>query len=308
MSADMSPLLTIIIPTYQRPELIERAAESALAQKIEGEPDTAIEVLVVDDGSPEPVVLSEHPRLRLVRLSENKGCSGSRNEGARLSRGEYISYLDDDDQLLPGMAARSIEAIRTTDLPAPVVILSGLEVVDTKGQVTSTRLPPTLPKGALFMLEENQPGKSFLSKQTMVIKRSVFLEIGGFDEAFRSRVYTELFLRLNQACSILGLSTVTYQLTNHGGSRISRNPALRQVSFKQLLAKHQSLFESHPQQFAQFLYKHARTSWRLGQKGAAVKALLRAYRVHPKWSFILSAYGLKDALKDRLSRVRLGFG
>ena len=296
MSDERAPLLTIIIPTYQRPELIDRAVRSAMAQRIEGEPETAVEVLVIDDCSPDPVVLFEHPRLRLVRLAANKGCSGSRNEGARLARGEYISYLDDDDRLLPGMADCSIKAIRTTDLPAPVVVLSGLEVVDTQGQVTSTRLPPTLPKGALFMLEQDQPGKSFLSKQTMVVKRSVFLEIGGFDEAFRSRVYTELFLRLNQACSILGLSEVTYQLTNHEGPRISRNLELRQVSFRQLLTKHQALFIAHPQQFAQFLYKHAKTSWRLGQKGAAAKALLRAYWVHPKWSLILSAYGLKERL------------
>ena len=114
-------------------------------------------------------------------------------------------------------------------------------------------------------------------------------------------MYTELFLRVNQACSILGLSAVTYQLTNHEGPRISRNPALRQVSFEQLIAKHQALFESHPQQFAHFLYQHAQTSWRLGQKRAAVKALLRAYWVDPMWSFILSAYGLKDRV------LRLGF-
>ncbi|MEL6552775.1 MAG: glycosyltransferase family 2 protein [Cyanobacteria bacterium J06621_11] len=290
------PLLTIIIPTYQRPDLLQRAVKSALAQRIENTQDTAVEVLVVDDCSPEPVELPAHSRLKLLRLATNRGGAAARNEGAQAASGRYVTYLDDDDQLLPTMANNAIQSLKATTLPPPVALLSGIEVVDSAGRIKSTRLPPTLPRGSHFALEEEPPGKSFLCKQTMVVERAVLLGVGGFDESFQSRVHTELFLRLNPVCSILGLSTVSYQLTAHQGPRVSRNPALRQVSFNQLLAKHRTLFEAHPQQFAQFLYKHAQISWRLGQKAAAVRALLWAFRVHPQWSFILSAYGLKDRL------------
>jgi len=303
-----TPLLTIIIPTYQRPALLQRAINSAIAQTIEGKPESAIEVLVIDDGSPDPAVVPNHPRVRLHRLPKNKGGAAARNEGARIAKGQYISYLDDDDQLLPTMAQTSMSALKNwtlknPTLPSPIAVLGGIEVVDSKGHIKQTRIPPTLPKGSHFALEEEQPGKSFLCKQTMVVEQTVLLNIGGFDESFQSRVHTELFLRLNQACSILGLSTITYQLTAHEGPRVSRNPALRQLSFEQLITKHRKIFEAHPVQFAQFVYRHAQTSWRMGQKKAAIASLIWAFKIHPKWGLILTAYDLKDNLASRFSAI-----
>ncbi|MEL6260494.1 MAG: glycosyltransferase family 2 protein [Cyanobacteria bacterium J06626_6] len=298
----MTPLLSIIIPTYNRPVLLQRAVRSALAQTLEralegapeGESEAAIEVLVVDDCSPLPVTVVEHPRLSLVRLPVNSGGAAARNEGARLARGKYISYLDDDDQLLPGMAQRAIAALKQATLPQPVAVLGGIEVINSDGRVESTRLPPTLPKGAHFALEEAQPGKSFLCKQTMVVERSVLLGMGGFDESFQSRVHTELFFRLNQVCSIVGMPAVTYQLTAHEGPRVSRNPALRQLSFEQLVAKHRALFEAHPPQFALFVYRHAQILLNMGQRKAALSALLWALKIHPPRSLSLLAYELKE--------------
>lgn len=297
-----SVLLTIVIPTYQRPELLAKAVQSALAQKLEGFPAAAIEVLVVDDCSPKPVVLPVQPRLRLLRLSCNQGGAAARNEGARAAKGRYVTYLDDDDRLLPNMAQDAIAALQTAaevhpSLPEPIAILGGIEVVDADGQVKSTRLPPTLPKGSHFVLEEAQPGKSFLCKQTMVLEKAVLLDIGGFDPSFPSRVHTELFLRLNQSCSILGLSRVTYQLTTHEGPRVSHNAALRQTSFELLVAKHRKLFDSHPKAFARFVYNHAQVLRRMGQKRLALKVLLLAFQTHFQESLALSAYDLKDGLK-----------
>ena len=77
-------LLSIIIPTYNRPKLLPRAVNSALAQTID-----SFEVIVVDDGSEEPVDLPEHPLLRIVRLPENKGISTARNVGAKAARGHW---------------------------------------------------------------------------------------------------------------------------------------------------------------------------------------------------------------------------
>lgn len=271
-----SPRLSIIIPSYDRPQLLTRAVQSALSQTIDD-----IEVVVVDDGSPDPVVLAPHPRLKVVRLSENRGTAAARNAGAKAAQGRWMSYLDDDDQLLPDMARLSLEALERSTLPPPVAVLSGLEVVSPAGQVIETRIPPTLLRGSHFFLEEIEPGKSFISKQTLVVERSLFLKIGGYDEAFQSRVHTELFLRLNPVCSILGIPNTTYRLMAHDGPRISRNPALRQVSFNQLVQKHRQIFLEHPKMFSDFVYKHAQTSHHLGQTRAAIKSLAWAFVLHP---------------------------
>jgi glycosyltransferase involved in cell wall biosynthesis len=268
--------LSIIIPTYNRPELLPRAVKSALAQTIED-----FEVIVVDDASPQPVNLPEHPRLRCIRLPENKGGSAARNIGAKAAKGRWLTYLDDDDRLLPHMAQVSLKALENTTLPQPVAALSGLEVINEKGQVKQTRIPPTLPKGSHFCLEEIQPDKSFLCKQTMVVEKEVLLSIGGFDESFTSRVHTELFLRLNQVCSLLGISQVTYQLLDHKNARVSADSSRRQVNFERLLSKHQSLFEAHPKMFANFIYDHAIMSYNSEQKLEAIKSIGKAMRIHP---------------------------
>lgn len=287
-----TPQLSIIIPSYNRPHLLPRAVKSALEQTLED-----IEVVVVDDGSTEPVNLPEHPRLRIVRLPENRGTAAARNAGAEAARGRWITYLDDDDQLLPHMAEVSLAALANTTLPKPVAVLSGLEVVGLDGKVTQTRIPPTLPRGKHFFLEEIEPGQSFLSKQTLVVERELLLSIGGYDESFSSRVHTEIFLRLNPVCSILGVPTVTYQLLVHEGPRISRDSSLRQVSFNQLVRKHESIFKAHPKMFAEFVYKHALMSYELSQKGAAFLSLLWALRIHPRYTLSRITEPLRKSLR-----------
>ncbi|MGF1492434.1 MAG: glycosyltransferase family 2 protein [Microcoleaceae cyanobacterium] len=271
-----TPQLSIIIPTYNRPQLLRRAVKSALAQTIE-----SFEVIVVDDASSAEIDLPEDPRLHLIRLPENRGGAVARNIGAKASQGRWISYLDDDDRLLPHMAEVSLQALAQTSLPSPVAALSGIEVLKEDGTVQQTRLPPTLPKGRHFSLEEISPQQSFLCKQTMVVEKETLLSIGGFDESFTSRVHTELFLRLNPVCSIVGIPIVTYQLIEHQSYRVSRDPSRRQVNFYRLIQKHQDLFQAHPKMFSNFVYDHALTSYRSGQPQMALVNMGRAFKIHP---------------------------
>ena len=295
-----NPLLSIIIPTYNRPYLLPRAVNSALAQTVED-----IEVIVVDDASPERVQLPEHPKLSIIRLPQNSGGAAARNAGAKAARGSWITYLDDDDELLPNMAAVSLEALANTNLPKPVAALSGIEVVKSKGKVTKKRLPPTLPLGSYFCLEDIEPGKSFFCKQTMVVERDVLLGIGGFDESFSSRVHTELFLRLNPVCSILGLPVVTYRLFKHEGSQVSKNSSLRQISFKRLIHKHDHIFQARPKAFAKFVFQHAQRSYELGQTRAAFLNLLWAIRIAPRKTLSRLNKSLSKAKKKAQKRSAL---
>ena len=295
-----NPILSIIIPTYNRPHLLPRAVNSALAQTVED-----IEVIVVDDASPEPVQLPEHPKLSIIRLPQNSGGAAARNAGAKAARGRWIAYLDDDDELLPYMVEVSLEALANTNLPKPVAALSGIEVINSKGKVTKKRLPPTLPLGSYFCLEKVEPRKSFHCKQTMVVERDVLLGIGGFDESFPSRVHTELFLRLNPVCSILGLPFITYRLFKHEGFQVSKNSSLRQISFNRLIHKHKEIFQTHPKAFARFVLQHAQHSYELGQTGAAFLNLLWAMRIAPRKTLSKLNKSLSKAKKKAQKRSAL---
>lgn len=272
--SQMLPLLSIIIPSYNRPHMLLHAVQSALAQTVEN-----IEVIVVDDGSQPPVELPTLARLRLLRLEANRGGAAARNAGVEAARAANICFLDDDDSLLPHMAEVSLAALQqASHLPPPVVVMSGLDIVGENGEFQERHLPPTLPKGAHYSLESIEEGKSIYCKQTAVIPRNVYLAMGGCDIAFRSRVHSELFFRLNAACSFYGIEEVTYRLLQHSGPRITADREQRRLGFGQLIKKHRALFVQHPQQFSWYYRDHALRSWRARNPIDALVASVQSAR------------------------------
>jgi glycosyltransferase involved in cell wall biosynthesis len=93
------PLVSVILPTYNRASMLPRAISSALNQNYSN-----IELIVIDDCSSdetETVVRSfEDPRIIYERLEKNSGGSAARNFGIEISLGEFIAFLDDDDEWL----------------------------------------------------------------------------------------------------------------------------------------------------------------------------------------------------------------
>lgn len=93
-----TPLLSVVIPTWNRAQLVCDAVRSALAQG-------AVEVIVVDDASTDKTALVLErefgSQVRLLRLEHRRGAGGARNAGARLARGAFVAFLDSDDVWLP---------------------------------------------------------------------------------------------------------------------------------------------------------------------------------------------------------------
>src|SRR5713101_4159733 len=93
--------LSVVIPTYDRQALCERALRSVRAQDVDG-----MEIIVVDDCSPSPFTLpaemAADPRIRVVRHDVNRGAGQARDTGIAASRGAWIAFLDSDDYWLPG--------------------------------------------------------------------------------------------------------------------------------------------------------------------------------------------------------------
>jgi len=299
------PQLSIIIPTFNRPELLSRAVQSALDQTL-----PEIEVIVVDDGSTPAVNLPAHDKLRVSRLEPNQGGAAARNHGAAIAQAPWITYLDDDDVLQPDMATTAMQAIQyiPADLPRPVGLLFGLDIVNAQGHTLETHRPPTLPRGSHFCLEAISPQASFFTKQTLVVEREVLLGMGGFDPGFTSRIHTELFLRLNPVCSLWGIPETTYRLSAHAGDRVSSNPQRRQQNFERLLVKHHDLFMSHDRRIvADFVFNHADMLYRSRQRWAAAQAWGNAFSIHPWQAIARLASPYKQKVVQRLFSSKKGF-
>jgi len=135
------PDVSVVIPTHQRPELLmERALRSALAQTFEN-----LEVVVVIDG-PDPETVArldavKDSRVRYVALPDNVGGAEARNIGVRASRGEYVAFLDDDDEWMPTKLERQLDTARRSSAPYPIVV-SGWITRTPRGD---TPFPPRFP-------------------------------------------------------------------------------------------------------------------------------------------------------------------
>ena len=95
------PIVSVIIPTHNRANLLKTALDSVYAQEGIGE-SFEIEVIVVDDASSDntPDVVLGYP-AKFIRHETNQGASAARNSGIKASQGKYVAFLDDDDLFLP---------------------------------------------------------------------------------------------------------------------------------------------------------------------------------------------------------------
>ena len=138
-------LVSVIIPTYNRPDYLREAVDSVFAQTYPW-----VEILVIDDGSSDEGVrtksalkpyLSADPQTPKVTYlyQKNGGLVPAVNRGLALARGEYIQRLDDDDRLLPEKIARSVEVFRAC--PAVGLVATGYYHIDAAGKRIRTFSP-----------------------------------------------------------------------------------------------------------------------------------------------------------------------
>jgi len=116
-----TPLLSVVIPTWNRAQLVHEAIRSALVQR-----EGAVEVIVVDDASTDATAaLLEGEfgdRVGVLRLEHRRGPGGARNAGARLAHGEFVAFLDSDDVWLRGKLEAELEVF--AQFPEAEVVVS----------------------------------------------------------------------------------------------------------------------------------------------------------------------------------------
>jgi glycosyltransferase involved in cell wall biosynthesis len=176
-----SPRVSVIIAVYNGAATIDRALQSVFAQTF-----TDFEIVVVNDGSTDDTasVLSRHgDRIRVVTQS-NRGLSAARNAGARASAGEYLAFLDDDDEWMPAKLARCVP-ILDADPDCALVYTLALKVDPKRLPMDPQNASEGRPDGA-----ESPTMKQLLANpwnvvpSQFVVRRDVFERCGGFHERF----------------------------------------------------------------------------------------------------------------------------
>ena len=192
MTASAAPLVSVVVPTRGRPDLVGRAVGSALAQTMR-----ELEVVVVADGPDDATMRAlraiPDPRLVVEALPEPRGIGAARNAGVRLARGRWIAFLDDDDEWTPDKLAVQIPIAEASSDAHPIV---SCRVAVGEGRVWPRRLPaPGEPLDEyLFVRRTPFWGEALVQTSTLLVDRDLALSVP-FDESLAKHEDLDWLLR-----------------------------------------------------------------------------------------------------------------
>ena len=189
-----TPRVSVVLPTWNRAHMIERAVASVLAQTF-----SDFELVVVDDASTDStravVAAIADPRLRVHTLPENRGPAAARNAGIDLARGNFVAFHDSDDEWFPHKLARHLEVFG--EHPGASVTHSDMVRVH-EGGGTSRQATPDVRPGCWVDRDRGAYQTYGLGVQAAVLRRSCFEGNTRFDESLRCFEDLELFQRLSR--------------------------------------------------------------------------------------------------------------
>jgi hypothetical protein len=317
--------ISVVIPTFNRADVVGRAVESALRQS-----HPPGQVIVVDDGSTDatPEVLRPYGDTIEYVHQENAGASAARDRGVALARHPWIAFLDSDDYWTPDHLARMVRAIEATGGQARFYF-SDMQLAPTKDATLWSalgfrpRVPLHLtPDATGWMLMKRQPAML----QCSVFKTSTFQEHGGFDSAIgRYRVSvedSELFCRLGiggPVCAVAGVGCVQTS-DAPAANRLTGVVPRRQVDFftcnvmlwRQVLTRFPRLDPAHRRlvrfNLAAAYLRLGQSLWASGRVGQSAWSLLQVAVTEPPFFLWLirngSARGWDSRVRPPCSEVQ----
>lgn len=235
------PKVSVIIPTYNRAELLRSAIESARNQTFKD-----LEIIVSDDKSTdhtrEVVESFKDPRIKYVLNEGKKGPSATRNTAILVSEGEYIAFLDDDDEWLPDKLQRQVELLDQSQPNICGVFSNRLFIDRNSGEVLSDNPGTDQLKGnLLYQLMIKSP----IHTSTVVIRKSCLDEIGLFDETISYMEDRDLWIRLSMHWDFEYIPIPLTKAYVHGNAHLSRNLEGQTAGREKLLERYHDFFKKN---------------------------------------------------------------
>jgi len=190
------PVVSVIIPTFNRAGVVTRAIDSVLGQTYR-----PVEVVVVDDGSTDetPQVLRSYGDAIIAVVQDNAGPAAARNRGIRESRGDLVAFLDSDDQWLATKLQRQVDLLQRAGANVPCCLCNTLMKRAPNQEQSSfqiARLELEQPQGLWVNPAQVLATRFVLFCQAALIRRGFLLDCGGFDEQLWLMEDHDLALRL----------------------------------------------------------------------------------------------------------------
>lgn len=288
-------LVSVIIPTFNRPHYLENALKSVYNQTF-----TDLEAIVINDGGTPPIETIEKARawglpINLVNLPQNSGAAVARNAGIKAAKGKYISYLDDDDLFFQKHIETHIRYLENT--PFKVTYSHAYRAfqrkIDGQYQTVKRDIPYREDFNYRKILFSN-----FIPTLCIVHAKECLETCGYFDESFKRLEDWELWLRMSRHFPFFRINGVTCEFSwRNDGTSVSisdRSPIWD--ANRQIEKKHRSLISKHPS---------AQAVW----EKAALKECIETKGIRVDYYRILSDYendcDLKKGFRFLESKLRL---
>lgn len=228
------PLVSIVVRTYNRRDLLPRALDSLAAQTYGN-----LEIVVVNDGGADVAdIVARYPRARYLPLETNGGTSAAGNAGLRAAGGTFVGFLDDDDLVFPEHVATLVAALQNSGAAAAHTDTIGAHFErEADGSYRTT--------GYVVFLDGLVEPTDFyvtdaVGPMAVLMKRSIVLAAGGFDERLSHAEDWELFLKLAQQYDVIHVPRITgmYSIRHDGTHMMSNAGPQIARSMEQLMQLH----------------------------------------------------------------------
>src|SRR5215831_8324331 len=224
-------LVSVVIPAYNRENVIEAAISSVLSQTYRD-----YEILVVDDGSSDstPRILKrltqEDARIKYLQHPANRGAQAARNTGIRAAEGRWIAFLDSDDRWLPeSLTARLGVALQSRK----EVIHSECLVLTTDAETRLYGTPPLA--GRVYKTLLAKPGPMF---QSLLVSKESLVRIGYLDESIPAYQEWDTAIRLARHYEFEFVREPTFIYDCRGSDTISKNHVREAIGYERVFTKH----------------------------------------------------------------------
>jgi len=296
------PLVSIVTPTFNRAKLLARAIESVRSQTYE-----SWELLIWDDGSSDGTqqfVMNVRDKRVCYHGGENRGPAFARNQALNRAKGEYIAFLDDDDQWLPGKLARQTEILeRFKEVDVLFANFENLDAVrgtskvsfDANRDVLSLMKTEPVERGVDIIREgfpQSLLKRNFVLPSSVMMRMSVHASAGFFNEGLRISEDKEFWWR----CSLLGkcfASVDDILLIRRKGtdSASAEGERTRVEDLKALHCCWEDAEKAGQKEMVRIARRAIGTAWEdmskfhtaRGEKGKALKAIRQRIRFGVSW-------------------------
>ncbi|MDT3766197.1 glycosyltransferase family 2 protein [Priestia filamentosa] len=246
--------VSIVIPTYKRPDFLERAIDSILNQDYKN-----LEIIIVDDngwGTPEQIQTykkiekyEDMENFKYIAHEKNLNGSCARNTGIKNSSGDYICFLDDDDQFMPNKVSEQLRLLESQDENWGACYAGHTRVYPTG--VRFKHIPEK--RGDLYF--DILAGKIDLcAGSTLMIKREVINKVGHFDESFTRHQDIEFILRVSRYYKIDVAMDSLVNIFMHPDSNRSKNAEQFEVRKKYFLEKFNTSIQVLPESKQRYIF------------------------------------------------------